>query len=58
MSNEEPSTTWPCADKLAFDSKQAAEATAVVADWQHGAKLKAYLCRYCRLWHLSSNTGV
>jgi len=44
----------PCVDKLAFDTKKAAEATAVVADYQHGTKLKAYVCRYCGLWHLAS----
>lgn len=45
----------PCADKLAFDTLKQAGAAAVVADYQHGAKLKAYRCRHCRLWHLSSS---
>lgn len=45
----------PCADKLVFDSKKAAEDQARVINWQRGHKLKAYQCRYCRLWHLSSN---
>lgn len=45
----------PCADKLTFDTKKEAEATALAADWQHGASLKPYRCRHCNLWHLSSN---
>lgn len=44
----------PCVEKLAFDTKKAAEATAVVASYQHGTQLKAYVCRYCGLWHLAS----
>jgi hypothetical protein len=47
----------PCADKMVFDTKKAAEATALAADWQHGASLKAYRCRYCHLWHLSSQSN-
>ncbi len=44
----------PCADKLAFDTNKQARAAAVVAELQHGAKLKTYLCRHCQLWHLAS----
>jgi hypothetical protein len=44
----------PCAEKLAFDTRQAAEAAAAVAMYQHGAKLLVYRCRHCGLWHLSS----
>jgi hypothetical protein len=44
----------PCADKLAFDTQKQAQAAATVALHQHGSKLRAYLCRYCGLWHLSS----
>lgn len=44
----------PCAEKLSFDTKGEAEATAAAVDWQRGAKLKAYKCRYCDYWHLSS----
>jgi hypothetical protein len=44
----------PCADKLAFDTEAAARASANVAEYQHGTKLKAYVCRHCGLWHLSS----
>lgn len=44
----------PCAEKMVFDSKKEAEAVALAADWQHGASLKAYRCRHCNLWHLSS----
>lgn len=44
----------PCVHKMSFDTKAEAEATAVVADWQHGAQLRVYLCRHCNLWHLAS----
>jgi hypothetical protein len=44
----------PCFDKLAFDSEKAAKSAATLAVWQHDIKLKTYLCRHCKLWHLSS----
>jgi len=47
-------TALPCADKLAFDTQQEAAASAVVAEYRHGTKLKTYRCRYCDLWHLAS----
>lgn len=50
--HEEPAL--PCADKLVFDTPKQAQATATVALYQHGTKLKAYKCQYCALWHLSS----
>ena len=46
-----------CSDKMSFDTKREAENTAVVASHQHGSKLKAYRCRNCSLWHLSSKYG-
>jgi hypothetical protein len=45
----------PCAEKLTFDTKKEAEAAALVANYQHGARLKVYVCTYCGLWHLSSD---
>jgi hypothetical protein len=45
----------PCNEKMAFDTRKQAEAAATVALYQYGAKLKAYRCRYCGLWHLSSD---
>ncbi len=45
----------PCYEKVAFDTKKEAAAAGLTADWQHGATLKAYRCRYCSLWHLASN---
>ncbi len=45
----------PCADKLAFDTPEAAEGTATVSEWRYGSKLKVYRCRHCDLYHLSSN---
>jgi hypothetical protein len=44
----------PCADKLVFDTPQAAQTAATVAAYQRGMSLRIYQCRYCRLWHLSS----
>ncbi len=44
-----------CQDKLAFDSKKQADTAKVVAGLQHGAKLKAYLCKKCQLWQLTTN---
>jgi hypothetical protein len=52
MNEEKP---LPCADKLAFDTLQAARATANLSEYRYGSKLKAYKCRYCHLYHLSSN---
>lgn len=48
-------TDLPCADKLVFESVTAAEATGTVSAWRYGSNLKVYKCRYCHLYHLSSN---
>ena len=50
-----PENELPCADKLAFDTQKQAKVAAVVAQYQHGIKPKAYKCHHCQLWHLSSN---
>jgi hypothetical protein len=55
MSDEE--SALPCTDKLAFDTRREAEVAAIVAKYQRGIQLKAYVCRYCRLWHLSSGSS-
>jgi len=44
----------PCAEKLTFDTQKAAEAATVVADYQHGTKLRAYKWRHCGLWHMAT----
>lgn len=54
MFDEQP--PLPCADKMAFDTKAAAEALALTVSWQHGTHVKAYQCAHCGLWHLSSAT--
>ncbi|HUP26522.1 MAG TPA: hypothetical protein VM124_02655 [Candidatus Limnocylindrales bacterium] len=46
-----------CADKITYDTKSQAVGAAAAVDWQHGTKLKAYKCRHCHLWHLSSASG-
>lgn len=48
----------PCADKLAFDSEKEALDQARVIKWRRDTNLKAYKCRYCELWHLSSDSKV
>jgi hypothetical protein len=50
----EVSEKLPCDEKMVFESFEEAEATALAADWQHGAMLKPYLCKHCHLWHLAS----
>lgn len=45
----------PCSDKLAFDTKQEATGSAVAVRYQRGTKLRPYKCKYCGLWHLTSD---
>ncbi len=52
--SEEP---LPCANKIAFDSRQQAEATATTSEYWYGHRLHVYLCRYCHLWHLSTSAS-
>lgn len=44
----------PCSHKISFDSQKEATTSATVAQHQHGTKLKAYRCKFCKLWHLAS----
>jgi hypothetical protein len=44
----------PCVEKIAFDTQRQASAAANVAEFQHGAHVKPYICQYCGLWHLAS----
>ena len=55
---EENEVALPCVDKLAFDTPEAARATATVSEHRYGGKLKVYRCRHCELYHLSSNFDV
>lgn len=48
------SSELPCNEKLKFDTQVEANAAAVVAEHQHGTKLKSYKCTHCDLWHLAS----
>jgi hypothetical protein len=52
--NDEP-VPLPCADKMAFDTPEAAQATGTVSEWRYGSKLKVYRCKHCGLYHLSSD---
>lgn len=47
-------TELPCTDKIAFDTVEAARATATVSEHRYGTKLKVYRCRHCGLYHLAS----
>ncbi len=53
MREDDPSPL-ACSDKLAFDTREQAQAAATVAHYQHGTVLAVYKCRDCGLWHLSS----
>ena len=55
MDDDTTTEKLPCEDKLAFDTKTAAQATATTAAYQRGAKVKPYKCTHCQLWHLASN---
>jgi hypothetical protein len=52
---EHDASRLPCHDKLAFSTREQAEAVAAVNAYRYGGKLRAYVCRYCHLWHLSSH---
>ena len=43
-----------CNEKFSFDNQKQANAAKIVADMQHGTKLKVYHCNSCNLWHLTS----
>jgi|JI10StandDraft_1071094.scaffolds.fasta_scaffold15227_10 hypothetical protein len=49
--------TLPCAEKIAFDTRKAALATAATSEYWYGSRPHAYHCRYCKLWHLSTSPG-
>ncbi len=51
---KEDTTSLPCVEKLAFDTKKQAEAAATVADYQRDVQLAPYKCQYCSLWHLKT----
>jgi hypothetical protein len=53
--NQQSTDSNSCQEKLSFDDQKQATAAKVVADLQHGAKLKTYKCHSCNLWHLTSN---
>lgn len=52
---DEDTDVLPCHDKLAFDTKRDADASANVVQYRYGSQVHAYQCRHCGLWHLSSN---
>jgi hypothetical protein len=46
--------TSDCTEKMAFDTKKAAQDAARMAYYRHGSKLKVYKCRHCGLWHMAT----
>lgn len=54
MPDDQPEDQLSCKDKLRFDTRSEAEASAVAIEHQRGTKLKAYKCKECQLWHLAS----
>lgn len=52
--SDETTAGPPCIDKMSFDTAKEAQVAATVALFQHGTKLKVYLCKHCDLWHLAS----
>lgn len=49
-------TALPCHEKLVFQTREQAEAAAAVDAYRYAnSHLKAYVCRYCGAWHLSSH---
>ncbi len=55
MADQEYEEILPCAGKLTFDTKKAAQATATTAGYQRGAKVQPYKCLHCNLWHLATD---
>lgn len=55
--DQETTDELPCKDKLAFDTRRQAEASANVVFYRYGSTVHAYICRYCRLWHLASGSA-
>jgi hypothetical protein len=53
-SSDDEKGSLPCHEKLAFATREQAEAVAAVNAYRYGGKLHAYKCRHCGLWHLSS----
>jgi hypothetical protein len=53
--NESTEEKLPCADKLVFETREAASASANVVAYRYGSKVRPYKCQYCSLWHLSSS---
>ena len=45
----------PCSEKIAFETRVAAETTATTSDYWYGSRPHAYKCHHCHLWHLSSS---
>ena len=43
-----------CAQKNAYASKAEALGAAQIYDEKYGSKSRAYQCRYCKKWHLTT----
>ncbi len=43
-----------CADKIPFDSKKIAQASATIAGDKYRSRLGVYKCSHCGLWHIKT----
>jgi hypothetical protein len=55
---EDDQDQLPCSDKLSFDSKLQADATANIVSYRYGSSVYPYVCNDCGLWHLSSTKST
>lgn len=55
MADSDYEEILPCAEKLTFDTKKAAQASATTAGFHYAGKVKPYKCSYCNLWHLATD---
>jgi len=53
--NEPNEVQLPCVDKISFDTRQQALATAATSEYWYGSRPHAYRCHNCALWHLSTS---
>lgn len=55
MDTDTEAPELPCADKITFDTRTAAQATAATSQYWYGSRPHPYRCDYCQLWHLSTS---
>lgn len=48
------STKSDCNKKAIYKTKAEANGAGLLAEHQHGVKLRSYKCKLCSFWHLAS----